>query len=522
SIIRAKVQGLFLNFCSHISNYVILSSLSGQRDSRYNTAVGTETATQKHPAMRSQSGAMPGPLVYLRDRRLALILALALLAGFLAYQAPPLSHIFVGWLADRFSLSPGEGPGPADAATFYGDEITGDARSGRSRWSRQNVQIDLPSLGAGSDLMLTLRAQGWPDGALNSTTRQPLVSIAANGTPIGQFTPTAQWADYSFQVPSSVAATDLLSLSLHTSDTFTSTTTVADPQRAKGIRLEYIGVRGNEPLAGFRLPARLPLGLLVIDAALGLLALAMLTRRPTLAFVLTTLLISIASIGLALARAWAAALLPWLTAALALLLIYSRRAALLGLFQKLLHRYARGVALNYGLVAMVAAWLAYLAARASSVYRMPGLKTFRDSFPDSLLYGLLGTGLLLLIVVRGRAGLPRLANGLVRLLGGRRGAPIVLALALLIWIGYEAYVVAGLPYVGHADYADNAVVARNLVEGRGWVVDYVTQYYRLYSGVTRPQETWPLLQPVWIAPFFALFGPTAWAAKIPNLLFMAA
>ena len=50
----------------------------------------------------------------------------------------------------------------------------------------------------------------------------------------------------------------------------------------------------------------------------------------------------------------------------------------------------------------------------------------------------------------------------------------------LIWVGYEAYVVAGLPYVGHADYADNAVVARNLLAGRGWVVDYVTQFYRLY------------------------------------------
>src|SRR5258708_444687 len=104
---------------------------------------------------------------------------------------------------------------------------------------------------------------------------------------------------------------------------------------------------------------------------------------------------------------------------------------------------------------------------------------------------------------------------------GRCGGALV-TLAVLIWIGYEAYVVAGLPYVGHADYADNAVVARNLLAGRGWVVDYVTQYYRLYSGVTRPQETWPLLQPVWIVPFFALFGPTAWAAKIPNLLFTAA
>ena len=137
---------------------------------------------------------------------------------------------------------------------------------------------------------------------------------------------------------------------------------------------------------------------------------------------LTTLLISGAAIGLALARTWAAALLPWLTLALALLLIYSRRAALLSLFERLLHRYARGVALNYGLVVMVAAWLAYLAARASFFYQLPGLKTFQDSFPDLLLYGLLGMGLLLLIIVRGRTGLPRLSNALVRMFGSRRGA----------------------------------------------------------------------------------------------------
>jgi 4-amino-4-deoxy-L-arabinose transferase-like glycosyltransferase len=63
------------------------------------------------------------------------------------------------------------------------------------------------------------------------------------------------------------------------------------------------------------------------------------------------------------------------------------------------------------------------------------------------------------------------------------------------------------------------VVARNLVAGRGWVVDYVTQFYQLYPGVTRHQETWPLLQPVWIAPFFALLGAESWVAKIPNLIF---
>src|SRR5215216_2919726 len=120
---------------------VSFSSLSHQHNSRYNTAVSTETATQKHPAVRARSGAKPGPLVYLRDRRLMLILALALLAGFLAYQAPPVSDIFVGWLGDRLFLPASQGLGAANSATFYGDEITSDARSGRSRWSRQDAQI---------------------------------------------------------------------------------------------------------------------------------------------------------------------------------------------------------------------------------------------------------------------------------------------------------------------------------------------------------------------------------------------
>jgi hypothetical protein len=189
------------------------------------------------------------------------------------------------------------------------------------------------------------------------------------------------------------------------------------------------------------------------------------------------------------------------------------------MFARLLHRSARGSALNYGLVTMAAAWLAYVAARASFTLKLPGVNALRESFPDSLLYGLLGMGLLLLVVVLGREGLPRLSHTIVRAFGGRRGAAWVLAALLMTWVGYEAAIVAGLPYVGHADYADNAVVARNLVAGRGWVVDYVTQFYQLYPGVTRHQETWPLLQPVWIAPFFALLGAESWVAKIPNLIF---
>ncbi len=78
-----------------------------------------------------------------------------------------------------------------------------------------------------------------------------------------------------------------------------------------------------------------------------------------------------------------------------------------------------------------------------------------------------------------------------------------------------------VPWIGHADYADNAVVARNLVAGRGFSVDYVAQFYQQWAAPRHPADTWPPLQPLLIAPFFALFGPTTWAAKLPNVLVMA-
>jgi 4-amino-4-deoxy-L-arabinose transferase-like glycosyltransferase len=484
----------------------------------YNSAVRTETATEQPIAWRTPSGAATGPLIRLSDRRLALLLALALLASLLAYQAPAASDIAVGWPGDRLFLRSSEGAGADVARSLYGDELSQDARSGRSRWTRQEALIRLPGLGVGGDLTLTLRAQGWPGDVLACHQCQPAVTVAADGVALGQFTPTSGWADYTITIPASTRAADSLALTLRASDTFTNTAAYLDA-RPKGIRLEYVGVR--EAAARFTWPALAPLVLLTLTATLWMLALAAITRRATLAFVLTTCLVAAAAIGLALARVWAAALLPWLAVAPALALLYVWRAPLLGLLDKLLQRYSRGGALNYGLLALAAAWLAYVVVRAGLTLQPPGAQIFKDTFPDSLLLGLLGMGLLMLALVLGREGLPRLARAIVGLLGSRRGAPILLGLFAAVWIGYEASVVAALPYVGHADYADNAVVARNLLAGRGWVVDYVTQFYQLYPSVTHPQETWPLLQPVWIAPFFALFGATAWAAKIPNLIFTA-
>ncbi len=110
-----------------------------------------------------------------------------------------------------------------------------------------------------------------------------------------------------------------------------------------------------------------------------------------------------------------------------------------------------------------------------------------------------------------------LAGLLVRLESSPRLARYILLITLLLYSLYALSIIARMDYIGHADYADNAVAARNIVQGRGYSLDYAAQFYQLYS-LPRPADTWPPLQPFMIAPFFAVFGPTVWAAKLPNLL----
>ncbi len=100
---------------------------------------------------------------------------------------------------------------------------------------------------------------------------------------------------------------------------------------------------------------------------------------------------------------------------------------------------------------------------------------------------------------------------------------VATAVALIGLIVYAALLLPHLrtaPWINHADYADNAVVARNLVRGNGFTVDYVAQFYRDWPTVRHPADTWPPLQPLMIALSFALFGVSVGVAKLPNLLIM--
>lgn len=88
---------------------------------------------------------------------------------------------------------------------------------------------------------------------------------------------------------------------------------------------------------------------------------------------------------------------------------------------------------------------------------------------------------------------------------------------LAVYLLYAFSIIVQMDYIGHADYADNAVAARNIVQGKGYSLDYAAQFYQKYT-LPRPADTWPPLQPFLIVPFFALFGPQVWAAKLPNLI----
>ena len=455
-------------------------------------------------------------------RSLLIVLALAFTVGAMAYQAPPSGRVRVGWLGDRLFLGadPGLGAEPLLRGDFYADDLNLDSPTGRSRWTREHARLTLPNIGAGAELDLAVVAQGWPADVLRADLHQPTVTVLADGTSIGEFTPDPGWQTYHFRIPVVAQTGGDLMIDLHSSQTFTDTLGFGGDPRPKGLRLAEVRVApASSRLIAFYPPAWRAVLLLCVNALLLVLILSRLLRSPPVIYTLTIVGVGLAGIGLASLRVWMGAALLVAMAAQGVLLLAAWRSEILALTRALVRRYAVGRGLGYGLVTTALVWLTYSLAQFLGWLGSQGGPLFWKIFPDSILYSLLGVGLLALALTLGREGLPRLADRVVGVVGSRRGAAIMLGVFSTIWLGYEATVIAQLPYVGHADYADNAVVARNIVAGRGWVVDYVTQFYRLYAGLTHPQETWPLLQPLWIAPFFLLFGATAWAAKMPNLIF---
>ncbi len=73
--------------------------------------------------------------------------------------------------------------------------------------------------------------------------------------------------------------------------------------------------------------------------------------------------------------------------------------------------------------------------------------------------------------------------------------------------------------IGRSDTAAYAEIGRSLAEGRGFYVRYVSTFYIPYPRtIDRPDDHWPPLMGMMIAPFFATLGVSAFNAKIPAVL----
>ena len=65
-------------------------------------------------------------------------------------------------------------------------------------------------------------------------------------------------------------------------------------------------------------------------------------------------------------------------------------------------------------------------------------------------------------------------------------------------------------------------LARNLVDGRGFVIDYIWQYHQSPADVTHPIDYWMPLAAVWPAISMRVLGGSLLAALLPNILFSTA
>lgn len=446
----------------------------------------------------------------------------ALIAGILLYQQPTRTTIAIGSPGDQLFLNSSEALDAAadTAGSWYADELGGD---GRSRWTRGRARLVFPGIGGG-DAAITLRVQGWPADVLHGTLRQPDVTVSVGAVPesppIETFTPSPAWQDYRFTIPSAARISTDLVIQLTASDTFTRTRQFSDP-RPKGIRVDRVTVELAPP------PGLARTGWSVVLQMAGVALIGSLAARRRSRLGLATCFgagLAVASAALLLLwRAWAAAIMPALLLVALLAVLVVEYPGLRRLAGGAADRLRRGQALATASIGGLVGVTLFLVASVVRNTAAPGLAQAVAN-PDRLARVLPSLVVGGLLILAGPTVMPNVLRSLRgRLLVGRL-APLLLAAAGAIILLWELQLLRTVPIVGHADYADNAVVARALLRGQGWTVPYVTQFYRLVPGgsVFRPQETWPLLQPLWMAPWMALFGPTAFAARLSNLVFNAA
>ena len=392
----------------------------------------------------------------------------------------------IGTIGDRVLLTRTASVGNATDGKWFADELAPGSSNGRARWTQEVSQLVLP---VSNIAAVSLQVAGRPGAD------QPLVTVSLNDQVIGNFIPTREFTQYDFSVgqPNDTATT---LITIRSSTVFTDTNLYTDP-RQKGVRIAEVVVAAapNRSLQY----SIWSVSALYISVLLVLWALAFRLRWGRWGRIAVSLLGLIAGIGICVGVGqW---ILPVVSTVVSVCLITSI-IVIQRLWMPILRAIVRRMRRRVPLTAMVR-WATIIAVTVATI---------------------------------GNTGIWRILLGAVLLIWliESRTEPLVLQGRLLAlrfrmrqwyWLGYVvlgsvvAWAMYQATFLGHADYADNAVVARNLIRGRGWVVDYVTQFYQLFPTVTHPQETWPILQPVWIAISFFFFGVHDYAARFPNVVF---
>ncbi len=467
----------------------------------------TTQSTAQLRLRRSQRIRVLHPLATAFEWRFVVYVLFVVTAIFLTFQAPSAVDIGVGSPGDRLFLDSSAGLGAQDADKWYADEISQDAASGRSRWTRQHATVTIPAFDTGADVSLMIRMAGWPADVFNGAVEQPQVRIMVNSSELAVFTPTVSFDDYYLVLPADLNTSPDITVHLAVSDVFTATQSHSDV-RPKGIRVERIAAATPNDWVALNIPPVRFLWWGVVYAIVLYVISIMLYRRSGVALVMSLLAVSFTFILVAFQRIYVVQLLPYFVGILFVWCVWLLRKDVGKGWRTLLQAFQRGAALGCGL------WVALSLVLALGLTLLPipqfvPSDTLQFAIYLSVVVCLLGIGLFYPLA----APFARLVTWWERRSG------VVFVVYFVAALAGALFVLQSAPFIGHADYADNAVVARNILNGRGWVVDYVTQFYTIYPSVTHPQETWPLLQPVWIAIAFVLVGVSDIGARIPNVVF---
>ncbi len=423
-----------------------------------------------------------------RDALLCMsVILLSAIGAFLTSTSPKSIFLGIGSVGDRLLLQRTTGTGGMTDGSWFADELSPGASTGRSRWTQQDSEVVLPVGGIGS---ISVEVAGWP------THSQPQVTLSIDDVMIGSITPTNRFRTYELPVIS-LAATDTHTLRLTTSVVLTNTVGFIDP-RQKGVRVAAVTLNpAHNGFVVFPFWRVFAFYMCVLGVCCAFLVRSV--RTNWVRFGTVTLAATLCGFVMSSLGVWVVSVTQGMLM-FALIIsscfFFPRIIPTLGGIWRRMRRQKlpifAGALVLFGCIATAAVgtgtragqlWLiclavAWLIERAVSGTFLRNIDRYRDRFALYL----------------------------------RIGVYAFLAGWILWWIQQASF-------IGHADYADNVVVARNVVRGRGFVVDYVTQFYRIYASVTHPQETWPILQPVWIAISFILFGVTDTAARIPNIVF---